>query len=388
MGNYLVTTADGKLAITKVELTIIANDASKVYGEALTFKGDEFTTLPETLPNNEKVTSVVITSEEAADVATEVGEYKLDIKPFHVVTGIDTNNYDIVFSNGTLTVTQAVLTITVNDAVWRVGKPKPAYSFEDFSAQLKAGDRVADVTGGTVAYSNKVWNATEPTDANAGDYPEEIWIDAASLDGLKASNYVVEIVPGDLTVDSRKPDLKTSMTATLNWDTGLLDLELTVRNEGDGEVDPDFNYWVELKPGPAGSGEKASVSKTYYIDSPTGTMPDGYDYVELTSKVKSALKSVGNVDEVFDPGESVTVKGVSVYHWKRWNPVLFIEADKFFVAGKLFNEADSDRNFVVSEAEKTAAASLLGVSRAAYLEVSRLSLREYYHWNSAEGTWK
>jgi hypothetical protein len=117
-------------------------------------------------------------------------------------------------------------------------------------------------------------------------------------------------------------------------------------------------------------------------------MPDGYDYVELTSQVKAALRTVGNRDEVFDPGETLTLTGISVYHWKRWNPALFIDADKFFVAGKLFNEADTDRNFAVSESEKTAAASLLGVNSAAYLEVSRLSLLEYYHWNSAEGTWK
>jgi len=38
---------------------------------------------------------------------------------------------------------------------------------------------------------------------------------------------------------------------------------------------------------------------------------------------------------VFDPGECVTVKGVSVYHWKRWDPAKFIDADDFFAAGKL-----------------------------------------------------
>ena len=132
----------------------------------------------------------------------------------------------------------------------------------------------------------------------------------------------------------------------------------------------------------------ASVEKTYYIDSPTGTMPDGYDYIDMTAKVKTALKAVGNHDQVFDPGETITLTGVSVYHWKRWAPSRFIDQNSFFVAGRLFNEADTNRDFVISEAEKTAAASLLGTSSSAYLEVTRLSLLEFYHWKSAEGTWK
>jgi len=117
-------------------------------------------------------------------------------------------------------------------------------------------------------------------------------------------------------------------------------------------------------------------------------MPDGYDYVELTAKVKAALRRTGNRDEVFDPGEAVKITGVCVYHWKRWNPAAFINANEFFVSGLLFNEADTNKDFAVSESEKSAAASLLGTNSAAYLEVSRLALLPYYHWNSAEGTWK
>ena len=329
----------------------------------------------------------------ATNVAASVGVHTDDIAPYYPVLGIDTNNYNIVFSNGTLTVTQAVLTITVNDATWKAGKPKPNFSFADFSAQLKGGDTIADVTGGAgaaadVTYTNVVWNASEPTVADAGDYPDEIWIDVASVDGARAENYVIEIIPGTLTVTDVEAELKTTISASLNWNTGLLDLTLTIKNEGDGEVDPSYDYWAELLPGGAGNGATASVQKTYYIDSPTGTMPDGYDYIDMTAKVKTALKAVGNRDEVFDPGESVTLTGVSVYHWKRWTPSRFLDENSFFVAGKLFNEADTNRDFAVSEAEKTAAASLLGTSSSAYLEVTRLSLLEFYHWNSAEGTWK
>ncbi|MDO5312320.1 MAG: MBG domain-containing protein, partial [bacterium] len=390
--NYDITRKNGTLTITKRALMITANDATKAYGETLTFEGTEFTVSGD-LQNGERVETVTLTSEKATEPGTEVGEYAEAIVPGHVVTGIDTNNYDIAFANGTLTVTQAVLTITVNDAKWRVGRPRPAYSFADFSAQLQADDTVADVTGGAglatdVVYTNAVWNATEPTDTDEGTYEDEIWLDPASLVGARAANYVIAIEPGDLVVRSAEAELETAVSATLNWNTGLLDLELTIRNKGDGEVDPDFDYWVELKAGASANGAVASVEKSFYLDSPTGTMPDGYDYMDLTAQVKAALKSVGNGDAVFDPGEAVTVKGVSVYHWKRWSPEKFIDVNTFFVAGRLFNPADTDRNFIVSEAEKAAAAALLGTSSADYLEVSRLALLPYYHWKSADGTWK
>ena len=260
--------------------------------------------------------------------------------PFHAVTGINTNNYDIVFSNGTLTVTQALLTVTVNDATWRVGKSRPEYSFADFSAQLKGGDTMAGITGGRglasdVTFTNAVWNATEPTDTDKGEYPEEIWLDVVSLDGARAANYVIETVPGKLTITSGEPALKTTVSATLNWNTGLLDLELAIRNEGDAEVDANADFWVQLTPGAAASGALASVDRTHYLVSPMGTVTNGSDYIDLTAVVKSLLRAVGNGDEVFDPGEAITLRGVSVYHWKRWSPELFIDENNFFVAGKL-----------------------------------------------------
>ena len=386
----------GVFKVKAIPLTITAKPASKEYGEEKVFEGgpEEFEVAGD-LKNGDQVTMVTITSEEALNASTPVGEYEEKIVPGFPIEGINTNNYDIVFSNGTLTVTQAVLKITVNNATWKVGKPRPSYSFADFSSQLKGNDTMADITGGTgvasdVVYTNKVWQDSEPAADAEELYEDEIWIDVSSLDGTRVPNYVIEIEPGDLTVRAVEPEIEvTNMSATLNWNTGLLDLEITVQNTGDGEVDPDYNYWVELKPGPAENGPKASVEKSYYIDSPTGTMPDGFDYVDLTAKVKAALKAVGNRDEVFDPGEKVTVKCCSIYHWKRWKVEKFItDPNSFFVWGLLFNEADTNKDFVVSEAEKTAASSLLGSSSAAYLEVTRLAELPYYHWKVSEGTWK
>ena len=392
---YEITYVDGTLTVDRLPITIAAKDAAKMYGETLMFDGTEFTVTGE-LVGGDKVELVSISSEKAAAAGADVGEYENEIVPFHDVIGIDTNNYDIAFSNGTLTVTQAVLTISVNDATWHIKKPRPSYGFDDFSSQLKADDTIADVTGGAgrasdVEYTNRVWNLTVPAQGDEGEYADEIWIDLASLDGAKAANYVISVEPGLLTVDSALPELKVGVAGELNRNTGLIDLTLTIANVGDGETDADADYWVELVRGSEGVDMKTgtAVEHAYYLASPTGTMPDGYDYVNLTERVRALIKKTGNKNAVLDPGEEVTVKGVvSVYHWKRWDPSKFIDADRFFVAGKLFNRADENQDFKVSEEEKIAAASILGESSAEYLEVTRLALLPWYHWSTEAQTWK
>ncbi|MGN0854782.1 MAG: MBG domain-containing protein [Kiritimatiellia bacterium] len=393
LGNYAITYADGLLTITRLSLTITANDRTKTYGEAVVFEGTNFTITAGTLLTGDKVTSVTLESDGAAATAPcREGGYPIRAS---AAQGDGIENYSFTYIDGTLTVTQALLTVTVKDARWPIGKARPANGFEDFTLQLKAGDTVADVTGGSglasdVMYTNVVWTEErgEPTDADVGIYTDEIGIDIASLDGPRAGNYLIAVEPGDLTIDSASAELHTTIAGTLNWNTGLIDLTLTIANKGDGEVDPEYDYWVELKPGPAAAGTTTSVEKSYYLASPTGTMPDGFNYVNLTARVKAALRTVGNRDEIFDPGETVTVNGVSVYHWKRWQPSLFIDAGTFFVAGLLFNPADTNGDFVVSEAEKVAAEAMLGASSSDYLEVTRLALLPYYHWNTEAETWK
>ncbi len=395
---YAITYVPGTLTILKRMITIKANDARKTYGEEWVTEGTEFTISSGELQAGDSVDSVTLVSEGAASNAVcKVEGYPI-VASAAVGTGLE--KYEIVYENGTLMVDPVELTISVDNATWRVGNPRPDNKFADFSDQLKPGDTMADVIGGEglasdVVYTNVVWNTAEPKDSDAGTYVNEIWVDVASIDGPKAVNYLITVDPGDLEITKvghgrayPLAKLKVAISAMLNRDTGLLDMELDIQNDGTGPIDPAYDYWVELKPGDAAVGEKTSVAKSYYLASPTGTMPTGHDYVDISSAVKSALKSIGNRDEVFDAGEVVKVKGVSVYHWKRWSPELFIDADAFVVAGRLFCEADTNRDFVVSEAEKIAASSLLGESSMEYLEVSRLALLEFYHWDPQTGTWK
>ena len=224
------------------------------------------------------------------------------------------DNYIGTIVGATVTITQRCVTVTAPSVTRLIGETNPTDGelTDGCTMDGKIDDGFALVYSATCTYAGDEVGTHEDVITVAGEESQ--------------GNYLVSYVAGDLTI---KPlgsaDLRTSMTAKLNWDTGLLDLELTVRNVGTAAVDPDAGYRAELVPGPAAG----DVAKTYYLVSPTGTTQDGADTVDLAAAVRSALRSVGNRDEVFDPGEAVTLTGVSVYHWQRWSPEKFIDVEHF-----------------------------------------------------------
>ena len=417
--NYAITFAPGVFTVNQAPLTITAKEAKKAYGESKTFKGDEFTYAPATLPNGETVTKVSITGEKAAEVKTVVGKYVNDITPQKNVSGangFDQNNYALTFVKGDLIVTQALLTVTVNDARWKVKKDgsieKEAYSLVGVSP-LKAGDQFSDVVGtaelAQSAYTNAIWNASHvaPTEDDENVYKNEIWVKPECFTGARRGNYIIRVSPGALEIKAGEPLFKVNLEKKLNWNTGLYDLSLTIKNEGDSEVEANYDYWVELKAGePTNFVQTITidnrytqmvtnhVERSYYLDLngkyPSGTMSNGCDFVNLTVPVKAALKEVGNKDEIFDIDEEIKLeKVVSVYHWKRMDPIKFIDvsSNEFVVAGRLYSPADTDENFIVTQAELDSVESLLGKDSKEYLKASRLNGEPYYYWNKREDDW-
>ena len=183
--NYSFTYVSGTLTITKAGLTVTANNASKVYGTA----NPAFTVAAITgFVNNDTQASAVTgapTLSTLATTASAVGNYA--ITP--TVGTLTATNYS--FTNlipGTLAVTQAALTVTVNSASMTYGGVYPAFS--GTPGTLVNGDTL----GGTVIVT---YSSTTPATSNVGTYTGAI---TAGLSGASAGNYALTVTPGTLTI--------------------------------------------------------------------------------------------------------------------------------------------------------------------------------------------
>ena len=180
--NYSITYAVGQLTITPATLTITAKNLSKAYGTTLTFLGTEFTATG--LVNADTVTSVTLTSAGSAATAA-VGTYPITPS---VAVGTGLTNYNVVYANGTLTVTGAPLTITAANGTKTYGQ---LFTFEvpGFTASgLLNADTVTSVTPTSVG---------QPTTAVVGSYP----IVPTLAVGTGLGNYTITYVNGTLTVN-------------------------------------------------------------------------------------------------------------------------------------------------------------------------------------------
>ena len=98
--NYSVSATNSILTINAASLSITASNASKPYGQTVTFTGTEF--FSSGLVGSDSVSSVTLNSSGAVSPAP-AGSY--DIVP-SAATGIGLANYNINYSNGTLVVSQ------------------------------------------------------------------------------------------------------------------------------------------------------------------------------------------------------------------------------------------------------------------------------------------
>ena len=117
--NYTLSYVSANLTIGTAPLTITAANASRQYGQA----NPLFTGSVVGVLNGDGITAIFAT---LAGPASPVGGYAI------VPTAVDPNNklsnYALSLVNGTLTVTQAPLTVTAADAARHYGAPNPAFT--------------------------------------------------------------------------------------------------------------------------------------------------------------------------------------------------------------------------------------------------------------------
>ena len=175
---YAATSTTADLIVTKAQLTVTADNQSRLYG-------DPNPTLAYTITGfvNGDTISVVGGTADCSTTATAtspVGTYPITC----TIGTLAAENYVFAFVNGTLTVNPAPLTVTVDNAVRAYGDPNP--TFTGTITGLKNGDNI------TATYSTTA-TITSPV----GTYP----ITAALVDpNTLLPNYTVTINNGTLTI--------------------------------------------------------------------------------------------------------------------------------------------------------------------------------------------
>ena len=131
LGNYTVTSINGVLTINPAPLSVAANNASRVYGNA----NPVFTGSITGLKNADPITANFTTT---ATPASPVGTYPITFASFNDPAG-KLGNYTVVSTtNATLTVTRAPLTVAGFNGSRFYGDPNPAPTITG----IKNGDAI------------------------------------------------------------------------------------------------------------------------------------------------------------------------------------------------------------------------------------------------------
>jgi hypothetical protein len=314
--NYAITYVSGVLTVAKAPLTITANDAATTYGAASlpTFSGAYSGLVNGDAPSNLSTGPSFMTSATAYNGTPGSGSNA----GTYVVTpeGAVSNNYNITYVPGTLTIAKAPLVIAAGDAVMTYGAS--AYpAFAPTYAGLVNGDTPLSLTAPIFMTTASLFNGAAGSGSHVGTY-------ALDVSGGVSSNYTATYVQGTLTVApaplsvvgdnatmvfgaTALPNLTASYVGLVNGDTpSNLTAQATVSTTAtpsgslagpaspvglypviaSGALDPD--YTIVFVPGVLTIGAPKTVPEAFVIQSQTE--PAGV----------KAMKSCGNSRQLSD----------------------------------------------------------------------------------------
>jgi hypothetical protein len=253
--NYAVTINNGTLTVNPAPLTVAAADASRVYGSA----NPAFTGAITGIKNGDNITA---TFASATDATTIVGSYP--IVPTLVDPAAKLGNYTVTSTNGTLTITQAPLTVAANNASRVYGDPNPAFT----------GTITGLVNGDNITFSASSADAT----AAVGTYPiVPLLVDPAG----KLANYSVTSTNGTLTVTQAPLSVVAANSTRAYGDPNNLSGTLTGVKNGDNIT--------------------AAYSTTATATSAPGTYPITASLADPTSKLGNYSVTVTNATLTVTP---------------------------------------------------------------------------------------
>jgi MBG domain (YGX type)/Bacterial Ig-like domain (group 3)/NHL repeat len=246
--NYAPASSTVILTVTPAPLTVTVNNASRVYGATNpTFTG----TLTGVLPGD----TVLVSYSTTATALSPVGNYSI-VATLSAAGSTNLANYAITNTPGTLAITQAPLTINVNNATRQYGQANP--SFTGTVSGALNGDTF------TTTYSTTA-TVTSPV----GTYPIN-----ATVSGPSSGNYLVTVNSGTLTVTpapltvtvgnatrpygAANPAFTSTVSGALNGDTFTNDYSTTANVTSPVGTYPIYdvvggpaasNYTVQITPG-------------------------------------------------------------------------------------------------------------------------------------------
>lgn len=219
--NYDVTLTNGVMDVVPRDITLTFKDATKEYGDADPSL-DALYTVAGNMTNTGVDALTLTTGKLAGEVTRAKGE---DVGEYSIQTNLYNRNYNLKYVTAdkdeltadgtkmdvaTLTITPAVLTISVNGPyTMTYGDPLPEFAVT--YSGFKRGENVSTALTGELKFVDLKTGEAIPARPAVGDYT----IHATGLDNVGAPNYTIQWVDSTLTVSpcaiTVKPDAATKV---------------------------------------------------------------------------------------------------------------------------------------------------------------------------------
>jgi MBG domain (YGX type)/Bacterial Ig-like domain (group 3)/Domain of unknown function (DUF4214) len=255
-GNSAFTTSTANLGtnVAKAPLTITADDATKIYGQAnptFTASYDGFV-----LGQDGGVLGGALAFVTAATSASHVGNYPI------IASGAISDDYSITFVPGTLTVTPALLTVSAMNVIKAYGLPVPTLT-ASYSGFVN-GDGPPSLT------TPVTLSTTATASSTTGFYP-------IIASGASSPDYTITYVDGVLTVP---PSVTTSSPGWIAFVSTLFQDIL-----GRTPDAPGLDYWLERL---ADGTSRAEVNREFYESAEYRTLKAEHKAPKINQKTSLA----------------------------------------------------------------------------------------------------
>jgi len=302
-GNYDISYSSGELEIGKAALTVTAGDAGKTY-DGLAFTGGNGVTYAG-FANGEDATVLTGTLQWSGDSQGAINAGNYDIE----VSGLSSDNYDLSFTPGTLSIGARAITVTADDQSRVYGDDNDPLTWTVGGMGLVNGDGLS----GALA-------TAADTGSNVGDYV----IGQGSLSA--SDNYALSFMPGTLSIGARAITVTADDQSriygddnpALSWTVGGMGLVNGDSLSGVLATDADVRSNVGDYAIEQGS---LSASDNYDLSFESGTLSIGARAVIVTADDQSRIYGDDN------PALSWTVGGMGLVNGDSLSGVLATDAD-------------------------------------------------------------